>query len=256
MVLRHEGFEVETFADGVARVRDVELGERLGYAEPRMLRKLIKRWAANLGEVSMRSTVERIEKTGAIRGIESREVSEFWLTEEQALFVTVKSDATEAIKITKQLLAAFVAMRDAIEDIAARESPIFDRLVNALLLPKPTEEWERMFQPSLIKALCGVYRKPWIGGRHPRFLGQINRMIYDAVFSSPMGAEIKARNPNPQHHSNHSQLLTPEAKEYFRVQLGVIEAIARGSRDKADFWKRMDREYAGGMLQLTMGAQS
>ena len=34
------------------------------------------------------------------------------------------------------------------------------------------------------------------------------------------------------------------------------QAIAHGSNTKAEFWARMERQYAGGMLQLTIGAQS
>ena len=40
---------------------DVELGKRLGYAAPRMVRKLINRWEPELGPLCQRSTVERYE---------------------------------------------------------------------------------------------------------------------------------------------------------------------------------------------------
>lgn len=43
-------------------------------------------------------------------------------------------------------------------------------------------------------------------------------------------------------------------RDYLSAQLKVVEAIARQSATKDDFWRRMEREYAGGLLQLSMGS--
>ena len=227
----------------------------VGFERDRKIRDLIKRWAPALGEIQSRPTVGRASMPkGGTRPVA---VDEFWLTEAQALFITVKSDAPEAIKVTQELIGTFLAMRDALRDRAFREQPVIQRLINAFLLPKPTDEWERMFPASLVKEFCGLHGVKWVEGTpHPRFLASTNRKIYDMIFSAPVGAELKARNPEPRHGSNHHQTLTPEARTYFATQLGVVEAIAHGSNTKAEFWARMERQYAGGMLQLTIGAQS
>jgi hypothetical protein len=56
----------------------------------------------------------------------------------------------------------------------------------------------------------------------------------------------------PRMGANHHQHLTPEARDYFATQLKFVEAIAQQSSGRADFWMRMDRHFAGGMLQLPL----
>lgn len=107
-----EGLSV-AFENDVPRVRDVDLAERLGYAQSRDIRKLIKKLAecGDLSEVAMRATVTRIEKTGAIRGVEERTVDEYWLTEEEALFVAARSETKVAATILKGIIRVFVLAR-------------------------------------------------------------------------------------------------------------------------------------------------
>lgn len=73
--------------------------------------------------------------------------------------------------------------------------------------------------------------------------------IYRYVMSSPVATKMMANNPD-RDRLRHHQFITPEARPFVVAQLGIIEAIARGSATKADFWMRMEREYAGGYLQL------
>jgi hypothetical protein len=128
---------------------------------------------------------------------------------------------------------------------------LFDRIFRRTPAP-----WERMFQDSLIVALCKLDDITWTGGRHPRHLGSTQEKIYLMVFGTDAGREMQRRNPSPHHGKNHHQTLSAEAQAYFREQLGFVEVIANQSRDKADFWDRMDRQYNGGFLQLGLdGAQ-
>lgn len=96
-------------------VVDTELAERLGYAEPRAIRKLIKRLAVNqnFGQIRMRDTVSRIQKKGQsnIGGYEERIVQEYLLTERQALKVVVKSGTPRAEELTEMILDVFEAWR-------------------------------------------------------------------------------------------------------------------------------------------------
>lgn len=105
---------VEAAGDGEPRVRDVDLAERLGYERPRKVRALIERHAAELrryGALSMRPVVERIEKTGAIRGIEEREVMEYWLNEGQAIDLCALSRTDLAIDVREEVIRVFMAVR-------------------------------------------------------------------------------------------------------------------------------------------------
>jgi len=245
MILHEGGLEFRT-TDGEPRIRDLDLAERLGYERPRNIRNLIDRFRNDLG------VCFTVEQTSSALG--GRPGVEYWLTEEQALFIVAKSDTSRATEMLKFIITVFVAVRRQIDRDQQALKSLPQRLVEALLLPAPTPDWERMFQSSLVKAICELHGEHFDGGQHPRWMASTNRKIYDLVFSSPIGRTIKERNPMPKHGSNHHQHLTPEAREYLAAQLKIVEAIARQSSGKIDFWRRMEREYAGGMLQLSLGA--
>lgn len=248
MVLHEGGLEFRAEGDGEPRIRDLDLAERLGFERPVNIRKLIREHIGRLGVISER------EITSGSKG--GRPGTEYWLTERQALFVTTQSRTEKAADVTMFLVDAYLAVRRQLEHDRQAIKWLPQRLVEAFLLPKPAAEWERMFQPSLVRAICALHGETYESGPHPRHLSSTNRKIYDVIFSSPIGREIKSRNPLPKWGSNHHQHLTPETREYFAAQLKVVEAIARGASDKSDFWRRMDREYAGGLLQLPLRGAS
>ncbi len=71
-------------------VRDTDIAEKAGLVQPRNIRQIIKASLAalkELGHLEMRTRPVRIEKTGALRGFEEREVDEYWLNERQALYL-------------------------------------------------------------------------------------------------------------------------------------------------------------------------
>jgi len=110
IVARHDGAEPW-------RIECIDLGTRLEYSQPRDIRKLIKRMAesgdlklsetAGIDEVLMRATVARIEKTGAISGVEHREVTEYWLTRAQALKVAARSETAPADALLDEMIHVF-----------------------------------------------------------------------------------------------------------------------------------------------------
>lgn len=93
--------------NGEPRARDVDIGEKLGFANPAMIRKLIARHRPALEGFGVVSTVE---KTGGARG--GRPGVENWLNERQALYIAAKSDAPAADKVLTVLVSVFVAWRD------------------------------------------------------------------------------------------------------------------------------------------------
>ncbi len=244
-ILHDGGLEFHA-TDGEPRIRDLDLAEKLGYEHPRRIRELIEKNTSRLGVLTR--TVQTPGATGGRPG------TEYWLTERQALFVTTQSRTERAADVSMMLVDAFIAVRQQLTRDEQALKTIPRRLVEALLLPKPVEDWERMFQPSLTRAICELHGIRYEGGTYPRFLSSTNRKIYDLVFSSGIGALMKRRNPLPKWGSNHHQHLTSEARDYFAAQLRVVESIARQSASKHDFWRRMQREYSSGMLQLSMEA--
>ncbi|MGL4966164.1 MAG: hypothetical protein ACRC67_33395 [Inquilinus sp.] len=97
--------------EGEPRILDIDLATRLGFAEPRMIRKLIKRHLDALDRLGMRSTVERIVK--------GRPSEEFYLNRKQAIFVTGKSDTPTATEITIEIIERFDAYERAAAPILA-----------------------------------------------------------------------------------------------------------------------------------------
>ena len=97
--------------DEPPRVRDVDLAERLHYTRPRTIRDLIRRLIkqGKLQGVTMRRAVRRIAKSGArgVAGIEERKIDEFWLTEEQAIYVAMRSDTHKAHLFTIEVIRVF-----------------------------------------------------------------------------------------------------------------------------------------------------
>jgi hypothetical protein len=256
IVLHIEGIPLERDADDEFRVRDLDLAERAGMAKPRGVRELIERNRAELeenGPICERPTVRRTQTpTG---GEVDREVSEFWLTEAQAYNLVALMRTPMASKLRPLMARVFVQARRQYEAQQSSAASMAKRLLAAIVSPTP-QDWELCFHDSLVRELAKLDGYDWNGGVHPRYLRSTNRKIYDMVFSSEVGCALKAKCPNPKNGDNLSQHLTSEARDYLRMQLRVVEAIARQSFDKADFWGRMAREYAGGLLQLSFSAVS
>lgn len=235
------------------RLRDTDLAKKLGYERPRDIRELIERMVGE-EEIDAPHVRRAVRRTSMPRGGDREtEVNEYWLDETQAILVAARSKGPVARQVRQGLVKVFIAARDQARAGLQKERGLWGRLQAFILAEKPAE-WERCFQPSLVVALCALHpdQPQYMGGRHPRYLASTYRKIYDTVFSSEIGRALKVRNPTPKHGSNHSQELSPEAREYFVAQLASVEVIARQSSDKDDLWGRLEREYQGGMLQMPM----
>lgn len=94
--------------DGEPRARDIDLGKRLGFKQPRDIRPLIEKHLPALGGFG---AVERRANTVTSGKGRRQEVFEYYLNEEQALFVSAKSDAENAGAVLTMLIKVFVAWR-------------------------------------------------------------------------------------------------------------------------------------------------
>ena len=90
--------------DGAARIEDLKLAAALGFADRHMIRPLIKRHIEALQQLGEVSVMQR--KPGATGG---RPSTVFYLNEEQAIYVTAKSDTPRAAEITVQMVRVFRA---------------------------------------------------------------------------------------------------------------------------------------------------
>ena len=106
---------VLTWPDKKPRILDLELAERLGYDRPRAIRILIRRLleSGQIRDVKQHDSTRTLElnlvadETGTTVG----EI-EYWLTEEQALFVCARSHTGRDAEAIGRVIASFVAARE------------------------------------------------------------------------------------------------------------------------------------------------
>ena len=90
-----------TDIDGEPRIHDLLLGQRLGFAEPRMIRKLIKRHEPKLLSFGPCSTVERVINGG--------NATEFYLNRKQSIFIVMKSETDNAFEVQADIVRVYDA---------------------------------------------------------------------------------------------------------------------------------------------------
>lgn len=129
--------------DDTPRVLDLDLAERLGYERPRAIRDLIARLAegGNLND----SAIRRIVRQTAAGG--GRPATEYWLTEEQALFVTAKSETPKANAMLGEVIRVFTLAR---KGLLPSQQPAID--IDALAL-RVTEAVAKVVIPTVLQAV-------------------------------------------------------------------------------------------------------
>lgn len=98
--------DLETF-DDEPYVKDVYLGQRLGFSRPNDIRKIIER---NSDELSLYGPLRHrvaTEQTGCLQ----RKIKSYSLNEPQALLVCIKSETKRAAQVRKELIDLYMAYR-------------------------------------------------------------------------------------------------------------------------------------------------
>jgi hypothetical protein len=224
------------FDDKIPRVRDVDLGEKLGLARPSDIRATIKQHAKDLKDFGVIG--QRPQTSGRLGG---RPAVEFWLNKDQAIFVAGRSDTEVGRKTYKLLVKAF---------------GVFEQMVIARIPPMLRAEfgpWSKTWHTDLMKELCTLKGEVFTG-RHPRWCARMNSVIYECLLGRDVYAELKAQNPAPARGHNHHQFITPEYRETFEKQLGIVTALAATSISLADLEDKLRLLYQKKPLQLPLWA--
>lgn len=124
-----DGWEV--LVDGEPRVRDVDLAERAGMAQPRDVRRIIQKRRAVLEAHGALTERARRARSGILEGSgpQERMVSEYWLTEHQAYALVFYLRTPKATELQVAIVRLFVAWRRGELPRAASavpEAPKFD----------------------------------------------------------------------------------------------------------------------------------
>jgi hypothetical protein len=146
--------------NGEPRVHDLHLAERLGFAEPRMIRKLIKRNIIKLEAFGLCSTVERCIEVG--NGVK-REVEEFYLNQKQAIFICMKSETEKAFDVQAEIVRVFDAYLNGEVSVSlpmVRDLKIRDLAYCVRVFSLSRDLWSKQMMLYAIKRLSGELSLP------------------------------------------------------------------------------------------------
>lgn len=88
--------------------RELDIAERLGFAQTFDIRKLVKRNDLELRRYGVLATMAKTPAKGSVGG---RPTEEYWLNEPQALLIAMRSDAELAPAVREMLIRVFMAWR-------------------------------------------------------------------------------------------------------------------------------------------------
>lgn len=140
--------------DGEPRMRDLDIAAALEFERPRTIRQLIERNMEALCDFGICCTVQQIHPGAGRPG------TEYWLNEEQALFLCTRSEAKGAVALTKQMVMIFAAWRRGqLPDPPRHDgAPLGDLHPDAAL-------WCRMIREA--RMLFGRDRARWLWHQSP-----------------------------------------------------------------------------------------
>lgn len=130
---------------GEARIRDLDLARVLGFKDPGDIREIIRRHikAGNFNPFTVHRTAR---ETGGRPG------TEYWLTEEEALFVTTHSETPKAVAMTKEVIRVFTLAR---RGKLPGQPTGMDATAVQNLVATTVAETVKALVPDLVKATVG-----------------------------------------------------------------------------------------------------
>jgi hypothetical protein len=236
---------VSGFNDGLSRVRDIDLGEWLELSRPRNIRKEIKKLLSDkfLNDYDVRSIRERTQKIG----IAERTVTEYWLTEQAALFVVARSDQPKGVLALKMLITVFDEFRSAnkkasrLLELVFRDTPI------------PNHK-KRLFCPLAVQLSKFIAPSEWDGtGAPPIWIKSIAQHIYRwALPADDEQSKRRELNMSPGRASVDYNWLTTDGEAALVDVLKAGEILASASQSYLHWRNLMENRYMDKALQLEL----
>ena len=118
---------------GEPRIHDLLLAERLGFSQPRDIRKLIKRNTTKLLKFGGCATVARVVK--------GNETSEYYLNQKQSIWVCMKSETEQAFDVQVEIVRVFDAYLTRVPDDDTPPEPERD-----LSDDIPDDDWDESIE--------------------------------------------------------------------------------------------------------------
>lgn len=264
-LVKLEGLALATrgFEDG-PRVRDIELAERLGYAHVKKLRELIETRSAELytyGDIEWRSQKQLDHAASSSFAAENsdfppigeksqkhgRSAGAYFLNEEQALLVSMFSEAPRAPEVRRALISAFKAVKL----LLGRHSYLESRILEF----EQRRDWELLWGPEIVSAICKLYRWPTTNANGGMYAPLA--VIFDKLYRLFLGDEvvdaIKERNPQPSRGNNHHQLLQEKVREMVGSDVALVKTFADISATPGQWWAKLRTHFKREPYQLPFG---
>lgn len=112
--------------------------------------------------------------------------------------------------------------------------------------------WKRTWQDETVDALCRTFRIQRAGREFPAPLLGVVGKLYRTLLGSEIHDELRRRNPGGSERDIHTQWMSDETLRALHDHLHVIEAFARTTDSKAQFWERLERYARGGRGQMEL----
>jgi hypothetical protein len=222
-----------------ARVQDLELAKHLGFERPRKIRELIARLvdSGDLPGVLSRPIVGHGVNAG-------KTLTEYWLTQAEALFVAARSETKKATAILKAIIDVFVvATRD-------RETSRHAGALLAEWFPHAPSKSKPIFS-DLIAALLEMRCEERTG--NPPWAQFLAQLVYEWAFPVD-GQQARRRALNGQRtaaKTDHS-MFSAGARERVNNVAMVGIGLARNSLTWSQWRCAMDTAFFRTPLQLSM----
>jgi hypothetical protein len=180
--------------EGELRIRDTDLAVRLGFSQPRDIRKLIARHHGALSALGSLPTCDDVVGKG-------QRIQAVTLNRKQAIFVTAKSNTADATDITIEIIHRFDAYERGVPDVLTASqvggitkavvrsamAEIRENLADVLSGYDPTHAVVTDFEPMLrILAGQGVLPK----GRRP-LVQRCSRLRVQWLLAQGRGSDIR-----------------------------------------------------------------
>lgn len=250
----------DVLEDGTRVLTATQIQGLLGAAKDRHLARSIARLAKHSGKLSLRP-IGFVRDGSECVGYTAEDVVNILRAYQRAFLAGSLHDKQKPIALAAMAaIEAFAAvgLRALIDEatgfLHSEERPANDaQSYFERVFRESRMDWEEMFDAEWDRMLCRLYGYPYTG-RPPVFARQINHMVYGFAFGEAARAELKRRNPNPRHGSNHHQDLTDEARAVLSQTIGNVKMTIKLSRGPADFMSKLSVLYKDAPLQLELGA--
>ena len=231
-------------SDGEPRVRDLDLGDRLGFSRPEDIRKIIRRHEKTLKKINVLATVAQTPdpKVGG------RPARIYNLCESQAVFIIGKSETEIADDLFAEIAIAFVEYRR-----RAFDTRLYGAIARDLLLPSP-RNWEREFDEGFWINLhrVGGWKRP-DGNNHSNCAHFINRYVYEYLLGSLGLAALRDANPrndDGERMHRHHQLLKDRHLDRLRRHIAVVTGLLANAVSLRHFADQFARAFPDANVHL------